>query len=79
MKIIVTAEDIANGKRFLGCECPIALAIRRATDIWWRVVYARAENEEGGRMVLPAEAITFQQSFDAGCAVKPFSFEVQDA
>lgn len=33
MKIQITQDDIENGKRFDPCECPVALAAKRALGV----------------------------------------------
>jgi hypothetical protein len=79
--IEVTQEDIDHGAPYVSIACPIALALDRILPGtgFWRVAGYRAENEDGGRIVLPEEAFEFQGKFDVigPSAVKPFSFEIQ--
>ena len=78
MKISVTQEDIAMGRRMDICECPIALAMRRcgmedpAVDGW--VAYRSAHDSKGA--ALPDSARRFVQRFDGLESVSPFEFEV---
>lgn len=83
MKIDVTAKDIARGEPLNGCNCPIALALRRVTGKVWRVVNHVAWREEDDRRTtirLPHECLVFQQRFDFPGRrepLQPFSFEVE--
>lgn len=86
IKIAVTEEDIASGERGNACECPIAIAIKRATECsrvyvsydWPRFI-SIASSEKGGKVYdykLDAESLNFMSSFDNGSQVSPFSFEL---
>lgn len=79
MIVDVTDRDIHDGQQGVSNACPIALALNRCTGRRWKVSGDRAENEDGGRIVLPVTTIEFQDNFDEGHPVSPFSFEVPDA
>jgi hypothetical protein len=69
----VTAEDIANGARKVGGNCPIARAIRRATGC--SDVFVTADAIVAGEIYeLPSEAEDFIWAFDGGQDVTPFTF-----
>jgi hypothetical protein len=78
IRVKVTKEDIAMGIRRDDCECPIALAIKRAaktSDVsvgFWTACL-------GSRLCfpLPKEARDFVRVFDAGVQVKPFAFTLE--
>ncbi len=80
MKIKVTKEDIANGKRNDFHSCPIALATKRKLNIGdWRlsvgaVIYNRGNDK---RWSLPKIARQFIINFDRGQKVKPFEFDAR--
>lgn len=83
MKIEVTAEDIDNGIRTHFLQCPIALAIQRATrDPGW-YVSARGtviNNKNAAEEIkLPKKCAQFVTRFDDDKSVKPFSFEFKGA
>lgn len=79
-KIEVTAEDIANGKRGVGWECPIAIAANRAfgmdegcsfsDDEWeWKLKrYEQRFKVVGGGL--------FACQFDRGEPVEPQEFDL---
>lgn len=73
MRITVTAEDIAKGKRVSSNRCPIALAVRRVIPdfLWvnnWYVITQR------GARPLSKSASKFTRDFDKARPVKPFKF-----
>lgn len=84
MKIQVTAEDIANGKREDCNYCPIALAVGRATHckrvsvgrriIMWDIRFVQSKSAW-----MPSVAKEFINVFDAFGSnyVSPFEFEVE--
>lgn len=84
MKIEVTMEDIKNGVRMSCKQCPIALAIQRATgDPNWTVGFGFARQENApNSIILPESAFTFIRNFDYGhrltgdYILKPFTFEL---
>lgn len=78
MRIEVTEADIANGIPSDYCSCPIALAMKRQLGVRWIVTRSAAENEDGGRVNLPAECGQFICNFDRGKKVEPFAFEIAD-
>lgn len=76
MIIEVTEEDIRKGKRGDNLSCPIALASKRCLPV----------NYVGPLMIrfgfphkwvnLPPQARNFIHTFDEGCPVKSFSFDL---
>jgi hypothetical protein len=88
MLVSVTAKDIAAGLRADCGECPIALAMRRATGMTEnrftaayvavtgdRATLCRGKRKPHEDWRLPQEAVSFQRAFDAGRPVEPFEFE----
>lgn len=79
MKIVVTQDDIDNGRRESPTHCPIALAARRQFP--HRYVLATADHLLVGGLTyywLPPVAVSFVDDFDEGYPVQPISFEVTD-
>lgn len=84
MRIEVTADDIAKGKRKSCDACPVARAIHRATgDGWNAVVYkdnciAVADDDDWDReeFTPPPEVAQFVKDFDAGRPVTPITFDL---
>lgn len=83
VKVSVTPEDIATGQRRRASRCPVAVALRRATDQdWW------VGNDDRNGTVLdpcvgreieaPKDVHWFRLRFDRGLRVKPFTFEIPD-
>lgn len=75
MKIIVTNDDIAQGKAG-DCEaCPIAIAARRVLN---RAVKVHIDwmEVEGSAYDLPVEASRFVSLFDENEAVEPLEFDL---
>ena len=76
--ISVTENDIINGKSKDGCECPVALAMRRAGFDEMMVgptyFYPNGVTEPGAHAA-PEVVRFFVDDFDAGRLVAPFSFE----
>jgi len=81
MRIEVTAEDIKNGVPMEASDCPVALALHRATGRMWRVDSRRiCPNEKFGDMLsfpCPPAAAVFVCRFDDCLPVEPFSFEFE--
>ncbi len=84
MKIIVTAEDIANGVRCDATACPIARAINRVmADRLTRGVSVldtcviRLDTDNMSNQ-LPVVAQEFIVEFDEEGVGKPFEFELDD-
>ena len=81
IRIEVTAEDIAKGRRQSACACPIALAMERVGAC--PVVGTDAANISFGyrrfdHVELPPEATEFITKFDDGdTSVRPFSFDLE--
>jgi hypothetical protein len=90
MRIEVTGDDVRDGIKGSCIYCPIARALRRCLDVEDPygvqvnrefVVISGSPAVADGRYVrpgvhdLPASASQFVQSFDAGAAVEPFSFD----
>lgn len=78
----VTQADIDAGKPWNPCECPVALAVKRATR------RQRVEVREMGRVIrffrdktvrAPKCVADFVENFDGAerFAVKPFSFTIR--
>ena len=87
MRIEVTEQDIRKAERGSACLCPVALALKRQLgDRWtvarWHVTFDRddtgwrAENAEGGRLVLPVDVAERLEAYDRGEQMTPFAFEV---
>lgn len=79
MRVAVTQEDI-DGATPMNCDnCAIARALRRQTgDPDWQVGMEMAFTTEGPLYLLPLTALGFVSLFDAGLAVVPFVFELED-
>lgn len=81
IKIDVTEADIASGERGSACDCPIAIAIRRATGCsrvyvsydWPRFTFAGKIYDISFENT---KAYDFVSAFDNGHLVQPFSFEL---
>lgn len=81
-RIVVTQDDINNGKRKSYCECPVALAVKRAfrTNRSGKPVHVRHEAIMVGELtgdrfyVALTDSATdkFISNFDQGVPVKPF-------
>lgn len=83
IRVEVTAEDIANGRRYHASACPVALACKRVfpSD---SEPYVNGLNVSFGRwgerrsVVVPGSVLEFINRFDAPkpLPVKPFSFDL---
>lgn len=78
MKIEVTQEDIQKGECDSGFYCPIALAMNRVLGDSNSHVGKWVVTRGITSMLLPSEAITFIQAFDAKQPVEPFTFEMDN-
>lgn len=85
VRIEVTTEDIKNGVRGSTCECPIALAVKRAfPDVVGVMVTRKVITLHNGSMStnkvgsLPSIACSFIGDFDRAMTVRPapISFDV---
>jgi hypothetical protein len=85
MRIEVTQEDIDAGKRADACDCPVALAICRASGFSVSVRYStvyrlqseiHAWDSRAYLGELPNAARYFVVDFDEGRAVAPFAFDL---
>lgn len=77
MLIQVTQEDIDKGRAKAVCDCPVALAIKRATGYKWVVFGSVAQDLMcTQRVALPAYASAFIINFDLNIKGKPFEFEL---
>jgi hypothetical protein len=83
MRVEVTADDIANGKRGLPWCCPIARAIKRASGgsrvsigTFNGLAYDWGTAHPAVFFDLPEVARCFISDFDSGRPVEPFSFEI---
>jgi hypothetical protein len=85
MRVEVTAGDIAAGKADDCTECPVALALNRATrKAWWVEYDAAFQRWTPSRRLKPMLRLTslvseWIQAYDRGEAVAPFAFELPDA
>jgi len=89
VKVEVTAEDIANGRRGSACDCPVARACQRAgleSASFWpdqerngRVFWGKhVPGVSRDNVVVPRVCDTFAERFDEGdTSVQPFSFELE--
>lgn len=80
IKIEVTQNDLNNGVRCAGWQCPVHLALWRATGQRWDVGVRSATAIEGS----PKRTIQFSDEvcaliydFDNGLPVRPITFEVE--
>lgn len=80
-KIHVTADDIAKGRPASKASCPIALAIKRETNLTSVNVNRKSWSIQGFNRRLGTTAIRFIDDFDSHDTVQPFTFitEVPDA
>lgn len=87
MKIRVTDDDIAIGKRGCGTQCPIFHAIKRVMmneniivfnhRVQFRVqLYDKAFSVAIRSILLPKEVTAFIDSFDDGNPSQPFEFDL---
>ena len=81
VKVEVTAEDVAKGRRDNPHECPIACALRR-TGLENPGVYPTDsityfKNNRCVSIVLPRVAEDAALKFDRTGTMEPFSFEVE--
>ena len=76
--IEVTQADIDCGKEGNVGECPIARAARRLPGFEdARVGHVTLSSDKNGVYYrLPAAAVHFVQTFDAGLTTEPFTFEL---
>lgn len=84
IKINVTKNDIAKGKRGRTNSCPIALACKRVKElscvkaVGGLGLYTEITDGSFERVsFLPTRAAKFVMDFDSGNEVKPFSFTVK--
>ncbi len=71
--IQVTQSHIDRGDPRNCAGCPIALALKDATDHnWW--VGVRSAMSSTITRILPTEASAFINAFDCGAEVEPFEF-----
>jgi len=81
MRIVqVTQSDIDMGKRHNACDCPVALALKRAFNTEVRVgcndFFVGTPNPNLLAYGLPLAATRFITAFDNRRKVEPFEFEV---
>ena len=77
MKIEVTQQDISEGTPGVCMECPIALAVQRATGDKDASVTPQIVWVGGTFYVLPVTAREFIRKFDGRKDVAPFEFEME--
>lgn len=78
--VSVTQIDIDSGKQKKCFECPVALAVRRSTGMRCRVDGSQGMLEAELKVIyvyFPPYAVDFQNDFDLGGPVTPFSFEIE--
>lgn len=77
MRIIVTREDIENGRPRDAQNCPVAMALRRAGvghfGVSGILVWVASGNQA---IVLPGPAQEWILNYDYGCQMAPFEFEL---
>lgn len=88
MRITVTERDIEDADDWESEECPIEIALRRATGKSWCVnfeasgkvtVRLRSKDRKGMRLILPDEAATFARQFAQDRdLVDPIEFEFDE-
>lgn len=81
IKIQVTQEDIAKGKKSDSSCCPVALACLKTLNKTWSNVFEQLSLIEDGGMEIFAkrrQLEDFIHKFDAGEKVEPFEFELPD-
>jgi hypothetical protein len=78
LKIEVTEGDIKRGDACSAGSCPVAKAVRRATN-WKKTVAVKGGQIEvdGVAYRAPAPVTYFVGRFDDELPVKPFSFELE--
>jgi len=74
MQIRVTQTDIKNGVENDLCNCPIALAVKRATGLSVVRICCSWIKYKGNHHDTPDAAIKFIEAFDVGKPVEPFTF-----
>lgn len=74
MRVEVTAEDIAKGRRSSCSRCPIARALKRAGFADVSVYNYEFWHGENGEARLPRSAQAFIRRFDDKKPVTPFVF-----
>jgi hypothetical protein len=80
MMIEVIQEDIDFGRQCEIGNCPLALALNRATGHAWGVggcTCWRLKGPSAVSIMLPDAAQQFVYAFDHGRAVTPISFEIE--
>jgi hypothetical protein len=77
IKVKVTADDIRQGRPMRQRDCPVALAMQRATGLPVRVhINTFSVGRKKGRYPLPRAVARFVCNFDDGLPVRPSSFTV---
>lgn len=81
IKLKITEQDIARGKKFSLNLCPVGIAATRAfpnTTIAVGYVYVSSESDDEYRLyVLPRFAKEFLEAFEAGKKVTPVEFDLK--
>ena len=80
MLIEVTQEDIDHGIRNDCTECPVALAIKRASGNWFGVIVLVLNGicVRGRTYRTPRQVAQFIQAYDRGESVGPITFTLED-
>jgi hypothetical protein len=77
MRVRVTQDHIANGRKRQPKCCPIALAIPVSCAVRRnRVEFLDDQGEVDAVIMLPQEAINFINAFDQDLPVEPMEFEL---
>lgn len=73
--VYVTEECIELGKRGIGCQCPIALSLKKSgfsqASMGCRHLWIN-----GIPMIPPSEVVDFVRNFDKGKLALPFNFQI---
>lgn len=80
MKIIVTQDDIDNGRKGLSFCCPVALALNRhyeISSVSKNGIACGDKNHGAVQIPTPPSVIEFIMNFDADRPVKPFEFDLE--
>lgn len=87
LHVDVTTDDIAEGRRYSACYCPVARALQRALgpgvqtcvspdSALLRPRLPAPTLARGGRWSLPVPVRDFVTAFDAGLPVASFAFDI---
>jgi hypothetical protein len=78
VRVTVTAQDIAGGRRNNGCACPVAAAIMRAMNARWGVIVGPGGPPLPARSLrLPAYVAEAVKRFDEAGEMTPMGFDLE--